>query len=185
MRQNPASELQDSNDHNQEPILELQVVRHRAPGAGRPLFLTAKRFVRICKLIEQGASAVDACRHELVTYAGFRKHIQRHPSYGRRLKQAEAVRESFLKEFHINNLTKHAPRSVLASLWYLERRFPAEFALRAVHRDQALTEKPIGTEISAEQLTKYGALMLGFAKQEEARAAKTTRIEPLPGIVSQ
>jgi hypothetical protein len=171
MSQNTLSESKYSIDHNQEPILELQVVRHRAPGAGRPLFLTAKRFIRICKWIEGGASAVDACRHELVTYAGFRKHIQRHPPYGRRLKQAEAVRESYLKEFHINNLTKHAPKSVLASLWYLERRFPAEFALRAVNRDVP-AEKLIGDRVSAEELAEFGRNVAEFAEENRLRLAE-------------
>jgi predicted transcriptional regulator with HTH domain len=44
------------------------------------------------------------------------------------------VRESFLREFHIANIVKHAPKNVLASLWWLERRYPGEFALKNVHR---------------------------------------------------
>ena len=43
---------------------------------GRPLFLNARRFIRICRLIEKGANAAAACKAELVTYAGFRRHVQ-------------------------------------------------------------------------------------------------------------
>jgi hypothetical protein len=169
-----AKGLQHSEAEISEPgTLTLQVVRagDATRRVGRPLVLTARRFLRICFWIEQGESAAEACRRELIGYASWRLHIQRNPKYQRRLKKAEAVRESFLKEYHLANIAKHAPRNILASLWYLERRFPAEFALRAVHRDQALTEKPIGNEIPAERLAEYGKLMLEFARGNEKRAA--------------
>jgi hypothetical protein len=62
---------------------QLEVVRDVG---GRPLFLTARRFIRICRWIEQGESASEACRLELVTYQGFRQHVKRNPKYQRRLK---------------------------------------------------------------------------------------------------
>ncbi|SRR6266567_962852 len=46
---------------------QLEVVRDVG---GRPLFLTPRRFIRICRWIEQGESASEACRLELVTYPG-------------------------------------------------------------------------------------------------------------------
>ena len=87
---------------------------------GRLLFLTPKRFIRICRWIEQGESASEACRLELVTYQGFRQHVKRNPKYQRRLKEAEETREEFLREYHIANIRKHAPRNLLASFWWLE-----------------------------------------------------------------
>jgi hypothetical protein len=97
--------------------LELVVVRtDETPHIGRPLFLDARRFIRICHLIEQGESASEACRRELVTYRNFRLHVNRSAKYKRRLKQAEEVREHFLREFHIANVTRHSVKSVLASL---------------------------------------------------------------------
>jgi hypothetical protein len=42
---------------------QLEVVRDVG---GRPLFLTPRRFIRICRWIEQGESASEACRLELV-----------------------------------------------------------------------------------------------------------------------
>ncbi|HXO95810.1 MAG TPA: hypothetical protein VN857_04440 [Chthoniobacterales bacterium] len=86
---------------------------------GKLLFLTARRFIKVCKWIEQGESASEACRLELVTYQGFRQHVKRNPKYQRRLKEAEETREEFLRQYHIANIRKHAPRNVLASLWWL------------------------------------------------------------------
>ena len=59
-------------------VLELRVVKKQ--NGGRPLFLDARRFIRICSWIEQGESAVEACRREFVTYQSFRKHVTRQPS---------------------------------------------------------------------------------------------------------
>jgi hypothetical protein len=152
---------------NLSGVVELEVVRDEPRKMGRPLFLNARRFLRICGWIEKGESAVDACRRELVTYAAWRSHIQRNVLYQKRLRKAEAVRESFLKEYHIANITKHAPKSILASLWWLERRYPADFALRAVNRDQALEEKPVGNAIPLERLREYSQLMAEFSKEQE------------------
>jgi hypothetical protein len=132
-------------------VPEFEIVR--TVKTGRPLFLTSKRFVRICKLIEQGESASEACRQQLVTYARFRFHVQRNEKYQRRLKQAEQVREQFLYEFHMANVKKHAPRNVISSLWWLERRYPERFALRTVVRNEGGTGEKAGyTMLSREQL---------------------------------
>jgi hypothetical protein len=53
----------------------------------------------------------------------------------RRLRHAEEIREHFLREFHIANIKKHAEKNVSASMFWLERRFPSEFALRTVIRN--------------------------------------------------
>ena len=74
---------------------------------------------------------------------------------------------------------KHAPRNVLASLWWLERRYPSEFALRAVNRDNgANEEKTIGEAIPAERLARYGQLMLEMA--EENRVREANKVAELP-----
>ena len=117
---------------------QLEVVRDI--DRGRPLFLTARRFIKVCKWIEQGESFSEACRLELVHYTGFRRHVRLNPKYQRRLKEAEETREEFLREYHIANIRKHAPRNVLASLWWLERRYPNQFALRNVNRSEDSTD---------------------------------------------
>ena len=86
--------------------VQLEVVRDVG---GRPLFLTARRFIRICRWIEQGESASEACRLELVTYASFRRHVKLNAKYHRRLKEAEETREEFLREFHIANRKRREP----------------------------------------------------------------------------
>ena len=134
------------------PLIELEVVRCDEPHAGgRPLFLNVRRFIRICRAIESGDSASEACRQQLTTYRNFRMHVSRNPKYQRRLKQAEEVREHFLREFHIANITKHAAKNVAASMFWLERRYPAEFALRVVNR-QINSQEPVLDRVSPEQL---------------------------------
>jgi hypothetical protein len=147
---------------------------------GRPLFLTARRFIRICRWIEQGESASEACRLELVTYQGFRQHVKRNPKYQRRLKEAEETREEFLREYHIANIRKHAPRNLLASLWWLERRHPSRFALRNVYRSDGSTDQPVGDKIDEEQLRRYAALMEDFRRENESKAEAQTPALPVP-----
>jgi hypothetical protein len=146
--------------------LELQVVHH---AMGRPLFLTSRRFVRICRHIELGESISESCRLELVCYRSFRLHVSRNAKYQRRLKQAEETREEFLREYHIANVRKHAPRNVLASLWWLERRFPNQFALKPVHRSEGSSAQPIGDKIDESQLRRYAELMAEFKRENEAK----------------
>jgi len=131
---------------------------------GRPLFLDARRFIRICRLIERGESASEACRQHLTTYRNFRMHVARNPKYQRRLKQAEEIREHFLREFHIANITKHATKNVAASMFWLERRYPNEFALKTVSRDSAQTEQlALCDKICIEQLVANAKLAAEIA----------------------
>ena len=167
--QAPRTEAADEEKDASEPRdVQLEVVRDVG---GRPLFLTPKRFIKICRWIEQGESASEACRLELVTYQGFRQHVKRNPKYQRRLKEAEETREEFLREYHIANIRKHAPRNVLASLWWLERRFPQNFALRNFVRNEGSTQQPIGDKIDEEQLRRYAALMEDFERRTSRKLA--------------
>jgi hypothetical protein len=167
--------LDDAKKMSEPREAQLEVVRE--PGIGRPLFLDARRFVRICRHIEQGESISEACRLELVHYTGFRRHVKRNPKYQRRLKEAEETREEFLREFHIANIRKHAPRNVLASLWWLERRFPNHFALKPVHRSEGSSEQPIGDRIDERQLRRYAELMAAFKQENETKTPSLTAPE--------
>jgi hypothetical protein len=165
--QTARTEVSDEEKEASEPReAQLEVVRDVG---GRPLFLTARRFIRICRWISQGESVSEACRLELVCYRSFRQHVKRNEKYQQRLKEAEAAREDYLREFHIANIRKHAPRNVLASLWWLERRYPQHFALRNFHRPDASTEQPIGDRIDEDQLRRYSELMEQFRKENEAK----------------
>src|SRR6266481_5833480 len=176
--QAPRTEVADEGKDASEPReAQLEVVRDVG---GRPLFLTPKRFIRICRWIEQGESASEACRLELVTYQGFRQHVKRNPKYQRRLKEAEETREEFLREYHTANIRKHAPRNLLASLWWLERRYPNQFALRNVYRSEAATDQPIGDRIDENQLRRYSELMEDFRRENESKKAAQTQGLPAP-----
>jgi hypothetical protein len=155
--------------------VQLEVVRNVG---GRPLFLTARRFIRICRHIEQGESFSEACRLELVDYTGFRRHVKRNPKYQRRLKEAEETREEFLREYHIANIRKHAPRNVLASLWWLERRLPSLFSLKNAVRHEGVSDTPIGDAVDENQLRRYAALMEDFRRETEAKAVAQTAALP-------
>jgi hypothetical protein len=145
---------------------------------GRPLFLTARRFIKVCKWIEQGESFSEACRLELVHYTGFRRHVRLNPKYQCRHKEAEETREEFLREYHIANIRKHAPRNVLASLWWLERRYPSQFALRNVHRGEGSADQLVGDRIPEEQLRRYAGLINQFQRENEAKPQAQTPTLP-------
>ncbi len=164
------------SDEAKEAQLELV----RDVDRGRPLFLTARRFIKVCKWIEQGESFSEACRLELVHYTGFRRHVRLNQKYQRRLKQAEETREEFLREYHIANIRKHAPRNVLASLWWLERRFPSQFALRNVIRNEGVSDQPIGDRIDESQLRRYSELMEDFRRENEAKTTPQPAALPEP-----
>lgn len=164
--------------HAQGKEIELEVVRSddsRPPW--RPLFLTARRFIRICHWIERGESASEACRRELVTYRNFRLHATRSAKYQRRLKQAEEVREHFLREFHIANISKHSIKNVAASMFWLERRYPNEFALRTVIRDAVEAEaRAVFDKIPLEQLIENARLAAEIAANPPSGLAQAPKL---------
>ena len=162
----PLTAQTEAQPETKSDFAKFEVVRGSAY-RGRPLFLTPRRFIRICRLIEKGAPALTACKSESVTYAGFRRHVQRNEKYQRRLKEAEETREGFFREFHIANIAKHGKKNLLASLWWLERRYPNEFALKVINRNVNSGDAPIGDSVGVEQLQRYGKLMLQFAKENE------------------
>ena len=67
------------------------------------------------------------------------------------LERGRRIREHFLREFYIADITKHAAKNVAASMFWLERRYPAEFALRVVNR-QINSQEPVLDRVSPEQL---------------------------------
>jgi hypothetical protein len=168
------------------PLIELEVVRCDEPHAGgRPLFLNARRFIRICRAIESGDSASEACRQQLTTYRNFRMHVSRNPKYQRRLKQAEEVREHFLREFHIANITEHSEKNVAASMFWLERRYPSEFALKSVNRDSGnMEQRVLCDKISLEQLVENARLAAEIAANPPPGLAQNQAVLPLAGADS-
>jgi hypothetical protein len=165
-------------------ILELEVVvpgpgrGARAAHSGRPFVLDARRFIRICHLIEEGRSSVESCLREAVTYRTFRLHVRKSPKYARRLKQAEEVREHFLREYHIANITQHSVKNVAASMFWLERRYPNEFALRTVVRDLVSEEsRAVFDKISLEQLVENARLAAEIAANPPSGLLRSNQSE--------
>lgn len=149
--------------HKTYRTIELELVREPHPG-GRPLFLDARRFLRICHAVELGESIPEACRRELVTYRNFRRHVVLNAKYKRRLQEAVETREQYLKEFHIANIKRHAPDNLSASLWWLEHRHPSEFAIRPFVRDSGdLEQQALCDKISLEQLVENAKLAMEVA----------------------
>jgi hypothetical protein len=113
-----------------------------------------------------------------VTYRLFRMHVQRSPKYARRLKQAEEVREHFLREYHITNISQHSIKNVNVSMFWLERRYPNEFALRTVIRDTVEAEaRAVFDKISLEQLVENARLAAEIAANPPSGLAA-----PPPGL---
>ena len=173
------AQREDLAEKDDRLTIELEVVRsdERHVG-GRPLFLNARRFVRICRRVESGESIPKACQYELVSYRNFRRHVVLNPQYQRRLKEALQTREQFLREFHIANIAQHAEKNVSASMFWLERRYPAEFALKTVNRVDLSQEKEVEEKPPGEVLARHRALLLELAREDEAKQANLTQGGP-------
>jgi hypothetical protein len=140
-------------------------------GRGRPLFLTPRRFIRICHWIEQGQSATGACKRELVTYQGFRRHVKRNEKYQRRLREAEETREHLLREFHMANILRHAPDNLSASFWWLEHRWSSEFGRGPFIRPNPGQDQEPEEPLPSEVLARHRTLLLQQAREDEGRQA--------------
>jgi hypothetical protein len=145
---------------------------------GHKEWLAAVDAVPLESITPGGESASEACRQQLTTYRNFRMHVARNPKYQRRLRQAEEVREHFLREYHIANITKHAVKNVAASVFWLERRYPNEFALKAVNRDSGDMEKQaLCGKISLEQLVANAELAAEIAANPPPGLVNSTPLE--------
>jgi hypothetical protein len=130
-----AARQTEDPDEQKEEARDVQVEVVRGIG-GRPRVVTPRRFIRICKRIEQGESVTQACRLELCDFSGFRRHVRNNPKYQRRLKEAEDVRLLHRQEEALATVMKAGAQTWMASAWFLERTAPHLFALRTVHRTE-------------------------------------------------
>jgi hypothetical protein len=60
-------------------------------------------------------------------------------------------------------------------MWWLERRYPNQFALRNVHRS---TDSPVGDKVDEDQLRRYAALMDDFRRENQAKTREQTPVLP-------
>ncbi len=162
----------DPSDDVKRQEIKLEVVPYTfGHGPGRPLFLTARRFIMICKMIETGMSATEACRRALVSYAGFRNHVTRNPKYQKRLKAAELCRDHVFRAEALDCVRSAFGKNWAAAMTYLERRWPNEYALRNVNRESPSDpDRLIATEIPESRLHFYGTIMKQVELENEQRA---------------
>ena len=133
--------------------------------------MDARRFIRICHVPEQGEAITHACKPEAVTYRAFRVHVAKNPKNQSRLKEAHEIQEPFLKASHIANRSQHSAKSVLASMWWMERRFPNASALSSAIREgvNSAAQEVFG-KISLERLIENARLAKEAADTPPARA---------------
>jgi hypothetical protein len=136
----------------------------------RPTTLTVRKFLRICHLVEEGATITSACREQLISYSRLRFRVARSPRLQERLKEAEACRDQVWRAEALASIRAAFPRNWVSGMTYLERKYPNEFSLRNVTRtDDTGGSQMIGDAIPAERLAEYGQLMLEMAEENRAR----------------
>jgi hypothetical protein len=161
----------EQNDVVKSEEIELQVIPYAiGPGPGRPLFLTPRRFLTICKMIERGSTVTAACRAALVSYSGFRNHVTRQPLYAKRLKKAEECRDNLWRSEALEAVRGAFGKNWVSAMTFLERRYPAEFSLRRVDRDDPQAAQPVGDRVPLETLI------------EDARIAAEVALQRPPGL---
>jgi hypothetical protein len=100
----------------------------------------AKRFICACRRIELGWSATAAAESEGLSYRRLRQLCAR-PSFERRYRQAEQLRLLRRREEAEETVMAAGEKSWMARAWWLERRYPDEFALRNVVRGNGGAEQ--------------------------------------------
>src|SRR6516162_4504089 len=65
---------------------------------GRPLSLTTRVFLAVCRHIEAGFSVPNGCSMEGVSYRSFRRRCSQSARLKERLRQAQSVRDDFRRE---------------------------------------------------------------------------------------
>lgn len=153
--------------------VEFEFVREPAqfapPRNGRPNKLSVRLFIVLCQRIETGESVLDACFELGVSYKTVWVHVNKRPAYSRRYRQAQEVAKSRERLQDLKMLEEAVKLGAWrVSEWRLERRHPAEFALKDVNRDNP-DDKPAELELPAEVLARHRALMLELAREDEAK----------------
>jgi hypothetical protein len=136
---------------------------------GRPVRLTLKRFVKICRRVEAGWAVTTACEAESVTYQIFRFRCSKNPRLEERFRKAERIRAEVRHERALASVMEAGEKSWLAYAWFLERCWPHLYALRSVNRVDPEQEKELEAEIPAEVLARHRALLLELAHEDEAK----------------
>lgn len=90
----------------------------------------------VINLVRSGSSLKDACHQAGVGYSTFFRWKAQNPDLSSRVKKAE----SDGKQWHIQNIRKHAEKDWKASAWFLERKFPREYGKRVINIEPKQSE---------------------------------------------
>src|SRR5215831_9536351 len=113
---------------------------------GRPVTLTLRAFVRICRHIEHGFSIPNACEVEGISYRNFRFRVSQSSRLQERLKEAETVRFNLRHEQALASIMAAGEKAWPAHAWFLERALPHLYALKSVARADPEQEKELKEE---------------------------------------
>jgi hypothetical protein len=130
-------------------VLQLRI--NGSKSNGRPVKMSPRIFIKVCQLIEAGGIETNICEAFGVQYGTMWLHCSRKPAWKRRLEKAREIRKAVWHEMHCQNIMKQAPKNVVASLWWLERNFPEQYALRTVNR-QINSHELVLDRVTPEQL---------------------------------
>ena len=132
--------------------------------------MTKRKFIAVCKRVEEGWTITRACQAEGISYRNFRTRVSNNARLQRRLSEAETTRLELRREEAVAAILEAGQKSWMAYAWFLERVFPNSFALRSVARPDSEQDEP-EPELPAEVLARHRALMLEQAREDEARQA--------------
>src|SRR6202008_3591952 len=117
------TEEQQSELADETKRVEFEVVRPlykpRRNPRGQTRRLTARGFIPICHLFEQGWAITKACESESITYSLFRLRCSENPRLELRIKKAEASRFQRRHEEAVESVMRAGEKSWMAHAWYL------------------------------------------------------------------
>jgi len=159
---------------DQTKEVEFQFVREpvefKPSQNGRPAKLSTRLFIELCRQIEFGKSVLDGCFELGISYKTVWVHINRRPAFARRYRQAQEIAKAREREEDLKRLGQAVQEDWRVAAWRLERRWPAEFALRRVDRDDPQAAQPVGDRVPFETLI------------EDARIAAEVALQRPPGL---
>lgn len=95
---------------------------------GRPRKIGPPEMQLCVEFLELGMSRKDCARKLAIDYRTFARTVKREPAFAHRLREAELEG----KRFHLDVLKKS--KDWRASAFYLERKYPKEFARTELHK---------------------------------------------------
>jgi hypothetical protein len=142
--------------------------------------LSLRRFLKVCHLVEGGASIPKACEAESVSYRNFRFRVSNSSRLQERLKEAETTRFNLRHEQALESIMEAGHRSWLAHAWWCERCLPHLYSLRNVTRDSEDGQPAVG-ELPSEILAKHRQFYAEMLLEDQAKSDCVEQINQTSG----